>query len=236
MVTTVFTSSSAAVDINSEATWNELYSLLHSVARTLVYSLRVSSWWGQEEDMVEDIVQESARRLLERVRKAERGEAEPVNSLKHMMITIAKNYCKDLRRSDRRLTHMVSQDDAGAYHTSGDEPPSLLDAVTEHVFEESVFAPVAHEIASFPAKQRNALLIDLANRMFFDEHPTALQQAFLQEGIQLEQYQCALPADPKGRSRHVSLLTYAYQRVGHLPCVQEYRPVSQNITRGTGES
>lgn len=214
MVTTAITPSSITIN---EAIWSELYASLRSIARSAVYALRVSSWFGQEEDMIEDVVQETARRLLERVRKAERGEAEPVYSLKYMMITIARNYCKDLRRSDRHLSHISAQDD---------ELSDLLDTVTEQIFEESVLASVAHEIASFPVKQRDALLIDLANRMFFDEHPTLLQKAFLQEGIQLKQYQRALPANPIERSRHLSLLNYVYKRVGRLPCLQEYMLVS----------
>src|SRR5439155_1104437 len=85
---------------DSEDIWDTLYPSLQSLARYLVYALRIPVWQGQEEDMIEDIVQETARRLLERVRKAERGEAEPIHCLKHMMIVIAKNYCKDLRRSE----------------------------------------------------------------------------------------------------------------------------------------
>ena len=97
-----------------------------------------------------------------------------------------------------------------------------LEAVDENVYQELLFQLVAHEIARFPDKQRKALLIDLANRMCFDTPPTSLQKAFLEEGIQLQQYQQPLPADPQERGRHVSILSYAYRRVAHLSCVQEY--------------
>src|SRR5947209_12441629 len=64
---------------DSEDIWDTLYPSLQSLARYLVYALRIPVWRGQEEDMIEDIVQETARRLLERVRKAECGEAEPID-------------------------------------------------------------------------------------------------------------------------------------------------------------
>lgn len=213
---------SQSIDLNSEANWSDLYASLRALARYLVYSFKVSSWRGQEEDIMEDIVQETARRIIERVRKAERGEAGPIHSLKHMMMVIAQNYCTDLWRSDRRFSHMSPQDYESETLVGVDAQAHTLDAVTENVYQESLFMLVAHEIASFPDKQRKAILIDLANRMSFDTRPTALQKAFLEEGIQLQQYQQPLPTNPQERGRHVSLLSYAYRRVAHLSCVEEY--------------
>ncbi len=222
MATTVIPPSHNADDINNASTWIDLYSSLRSLARYLVYSYRVASWWGQEEDMIEDVVQETARRIVEYARKVERGKAEPIFSLKHMMSTIAQNYCKDIRRHDLRLSRIPPQNDAIEPVVNEEDHVYTSDEVTEQVFEESIFTSVAHEIASFPDKQRNALLIDLANLMCFDIQPTPLQKAFLKEGIQLEQYQLPLPTDPKRRSRHIASLSYAYKRVSCLPCVQEY--------------
>ena len=167
-------------------------------------------------------MQETIRRIIERVLKAECGEAGPIHSPKHMMMTIAQNYCKDLRRSERRLLHMPPQDYASQILVDVDKQANTFDAATENVYQEKLFVLLAHEIANFPDKQRKALLIDLANRMSFDTGPTPLQKAFLEEGIQLQQYQQPIPANPKERSRHVSLLSYAYRRVAHLPCVEEY--------------
>jgi hypothetical protein len=137
-----------------------------------------------------------------------------------MMIVIAQNYCKDLKRSDRRLSRM--QDDASETVVDVDEQEHTLDEVTEQVYQELIFMAIAHEIANFPDKQRKALLIDLANRMYFDTGATPLQKAFLREGIQLKQYQQPLPADPRARSRHAATLSYAYRRVASLSCAQEY--------------
>ena len=222
MFTNAVTSYSDNIDLNSEANWSNLYASLRALARHLVYSFSAPSWWGQEEDVIEDIVQETARRVIERARKAERGEAGPIHSMKQMMMVIAQNYCTDLWRTDRRLLHMPAQ----GYEPEGlvgvDQQAQTFEAVDENVYQELLFQLVAHEIARFPDKQRKALLIDLANRMCFDTPPTSLQKAFLEEGIQLQQYQQPLPADPQEHGRHVSLLSYAYRRVAHLPCVQEY--------------
>ena len=59
---------------------------------------------------------------------------------------------------------------------------------------------------------RTALLIDLANRMAFDAQPTALQKAFLEVGIRLQDYQQPPPKDTVGRSRHASNVSLAYKR------------------------
>ena len=217
---------SQSIDLNSEANWSDLYASLRALARYLVYSFNVSSWRGQEEDIMEDIVQETARRIIERMRKAERGEAGPIHSLKHMMMVIAQNYCTDLWRSDRRLSYMPLQDYAPEKFVDVDEQANTFDAATENVYQEKLFVLLAHEIANFPDKQRKALLIDLANRMSFDTGLTPLQKAFLEVGIQLQQYQQPLPASSQERIRHASLLSYAYRRVAHLPCVQEYLSVA----------
>ncbi len=221
-MTSAVTIYSDSLDLDSEVSWSDLYTSLRALARYLVYSFNVSSWQGQEEDLIEDIVQETIRRIIERVLKAECGEAGPIYSPKHMMMTIAQNYCKDLRRCDRRLLHMPPQEYALEILVDVDEQANTLDAATESVYQEKLFVLLAHEIANFPDKQRKALLIDLANRMCFDTRPTPLQRALLEEGIQLQQYQQPLPANPKERSRHISLLSYAYRRLAHLPCVREY--------------
>lgn len=209
------------LDLTSETAWTDLIPSLVSTARSLAYSYasQVSSWQGQEEDLAQDIVQETARRMIERARKVERGEAEPVHS-RNMITTTAQNYCRDLRRHDQRLLRPAVYG-AELESLAGDQP-SLFDEICEHIDQKQLLAQVAHDIAGFPEKQRTALLIDLANRMSFCGQPTALQQAFLAVGIDLERYLRPLPNDRRERNQHMSLLNYALRRVAHLPCVQEY--------------
>ena len=210
------------LDLANETTWKKLTHSLGSFARSLVYSYRVPSWKGQEEDVTEDIVQETMRRIIERIQKSERGEADPIRSLDHITTIIAQNYCRDLRRRDCRLVS-VQPDDLlwGVLDRTGDQPP-LFDKICEGVDQELLLAQIAREIANFPHKQRNALLIDLANRMYFDIQLTPLQKAFQEAGIQIEMYRQPLPEDTRERNKHTSLLNHAYKRIAQLPCVQAY--------------
>ncbi len=226
MCTNTSNSYSDGDDLSNEATWSNLYPVLRSRARFLVYSFALPCWKGQEEDIIEDIVQETARRLLERSRKAERGEAPPIHSLQQMMTAIAQNYCTDLKRRDHRLWRMTPPDFSVEVHADSDDHVQPLESGTEHVYQEKLFMLAAHEIANFPDKQRTALLIDLANRMCFDTRPTPLQKAFLEVGIQLQQYRQPPLTSPRERTRHLSLLSYAYKRVAHLPSVQQYIAVA----------
>ncbi len=211
---------------NCESNWRTYYPLLQSTARYLVYSYHVPSWRGQEDDIVQDIVQETARRMIERSQKAERGEVAPIYSFKQMMTVTAQNYCKDLRRHDLRLLRVPSDSGSLDFQAMVPDQTHPLDAVTESVYREQFFTLIAHEISTYPDKQRKALLIDLANRMAFDTQPSPLQKAFLEVGIQLQQYQQLLPADPQERKRHISLLSQAYKRIADLSCIKQYLAVA----------
>ena len=205
---------------NSEQAWNELYPLLRSLAKHLVYSFHVPVWRGQEEDFAEDIVQETIRRAIERIQRSERGELTPIHSLKHMLVAILYNYCKDLRRHDLRLIHISPNDGTTDFHLYDVMPDE--DAATNNVYCEELFRLLTQEIANFPKKQRQALLIDLANVTHCGGELTPLQEAFLAVGIDLHQYQQPLPESVRERCRHSSLLCHAYKRVAQLPRVQKY--------------
>lgn len=222
MAASPFTPSLDSGDFDSDINWNKLYMSLRPFARYLVYSIHLATWHGQENDVIDDIVQETARRLLERVRKARRGEAEPVHSPKEMMMTIAQNYCRDLRRSERKVSRWMPQFSTPEAGIAGQVQAHPLDEATEQVYHEEIFKVIAHEIANFPEKQRQAVLIDLANRMCFERGLTSLQKAFFKEGIELKCYQQPLPTDSRERSQHQALLNHAYKRVAHLPCIQHY--------------
>jgi DNA-directed RNA polymerase specialized sigma24 family protein len=216
------TNTGETFDLSSDITFRKLYPSLELLAKYFVYTLHVSSWQGQEEDIVADIVQETWRRIIERSRKAERGEAPPIRSLKSIMAVIARNYCKDLGRHDRRLLRIQYPDASQQTYLPMCDQQNLLESGTESVYQEALFKLVAREIVRFPEKQRIAVLTDLANRMCFEKQLTPLQIAFLKEGIDLRDYQKPLPTDPQERSRHVSLVTYAYKRVANLKDVQKY--------------
>ena len=221
MVTTAPVSDLEMFDLDSDSTWEELYPRMATDASYRVFSSHVPSWRGQEYDIAADVVQETARRMIERGRKAARGEAPPIQSLKSMMAVVAQNYCKDLRRHDCRLLR-EPQGASLQPDMSARTQPSLLEIGTENVYQESLFKLIAREVANFPHKQRKAILIDMANRMHFGTQPTPLQVAFLEAGIDLREYQRPLPADTQERGRYFSLLAHAYRRIASLPCVQQY--------------
>jgi RNA polymerase sigma factor (sigma-70 family) len=216
MATDLHTSASDTNDLHSEKTWTDLIGILRPYARYFVYSAHVGYWYGQEEDIIEDVVQETVCRILERSQQAERGEASPIYSLEHMSVRIARNYCIDKVRRDCRLQLTFSIDYILEGPFSRVDEMNPFEKAIEHVYQEELFARLAQVIAQFPMKQRRALLIDLANRMYFDIQPTPLQEAFIAEGIDLRLYQQPLPNDVTERTNQTALVSLAYKRVGML--------------------
>jgi DNA-directed RNA polymerase specialized sigma24 family protein len=208
--------------------WNTLYPTLRTFVRSLVYSFHVQSWRGQEDDIVDDILQETARRIIERQQKAERGEAPPIQMIERMAKVTASNYCKDMRRRDCRLVRLPE----GIYSPDVLDMMDKRDVVdlseeaTERIYQEGLFTILAREIVKFPCKQRKALLIDLANRMSFETKPTQLQKAFLNEGISLQEFQQPLSESAKERSKDAALLYHACRRIAQLGYVLQYTQVA----------
>jgi DNA-directed RNA polymerase specialized sigma24 family protein len=197
--------------------WEEVYAWLRALVRRLVARFSVAAWRGQENDLVEDIVQETVRRFIERQPRVERGEAEPVRSPEQMLVVIAYNCCKDLYRRERRLIHTGGQ----LIEPAGAREMAPLDAALEDVYREELFTIVAQEVQQFPRKQQQALLVDLAELMSFDETPTPLQSAFLMRGIDLRQYR-DWPEDSHEHEKRVALRNHAYKRLARLPRIRAF--------------
>jgi DNA-directed RNA polymerase specialized sigma24 family protein len=143
---------------SEEPCWQELYPSLQSLARYLVNTLPIPYWYGREADIADEIVQETMCRLLERIRKGQRGEAAPVKIVRHMMTTIAFNYYRDLKRHERRLTRL----DQNAHNPNGEyEPINIhiingitsqldLDSIAEKVDQEALSHRWPHSSGNFP--------------------------------------------------------------------------------------
>jgi DNA-directed RNA polymerase specialized sigma24 family protein len=201
-------------DTSSEAAWKSLYQKLHPYIRKFVYSRRFSLSRGQENDVVEDLLQEAVIHVFKYAKRAAEGLVAPIDSLERFGYTTALNVCRDWWRKERHRLLYQSLDDG--------VPEDVLnrawllnpeEIALNLVYQEWVFMKAARDIARFPRKTRRALLIELAERTFFDDQPTPLQKAFLQQGIRLADYQKLKPADPKLRSRHNSLANHAFNRV-----------------------
>jgi DNA-directed RNA polymerase specialized sigma24 family protein len=205
--------------------WHKFSPRLQMKCRRLVYSFHVPAWRGQEEDIIQDILQETARRIIERLQKAVRGEATSPYAFEPMVAAIAQNYCRDMRRRDRRLLRIISDESEStlldSLNTSMRIDPTEM--AIESTYQENLFTQLAQDIVRFPCKQRQALLIDLANRMSFETQPTPLQRAFLDVGIQIKDYRRQLPVAEQERKRHAALLGCAYKRVARLAALRQLK-------------
>ena len=197
---------------NHEIDWEKCYQQLYKQVRRLVNQMKLPRWQGEEEDIIWDVVQDSMRKIFEYSRRAEQGEEKPVQELESLLYITALNCLRDRRRREKRLFPETASLSSG----SADSKPHLSDVATENVYLEGLFHLMAQKIARFPTKQRAALLVDLAERMAFDDKPTTLQAAFRAEGIRLEEYRNRQPSSQKERSRHAALLYQANLRLKEL--------------------
>jgi len=191
--------------------WVTLYLLLLPLAKRWVYAAHIYSWTGQENDIAWDIVLVTIQRTYEYNLKAQ-GENTPIGSFQRLSIRIAKNYFQDLRRKDNRLQPFNRDGCSQVENTIHDEI-NIAEVVLDKVYEEWLFQEIAKEIANYPPKMREAMLIDIAMRMDFDIQATPLQAAFFDVGIQLRDYAGLLPQDPIMRSRHASLVSLGYKKL-----------------------
>ena len=206
-------------DLNSKATLDDLYSWLRLRSKALASGL--PSLQGQEHDAREDLVQETIVRAFEYSLRTDRGE-NSIKSFKSFTLAIMRNYREDRRRKDHRLVRLEQLQPTSRDYLARCDQVDPAEIAIENAFQEQLFCIIATEIVNFPPKQKRALLMDLANLMFFDDQPTPLQRAFLQVGIRLQDYQQPIPVDPKEAGRFASILYQAYKRVANLKCVQQY--------------
>ncbi len=196
-------------ELFSDATWNMVYSSLRPHVRRWIYTSGITSWRDQEEDIVEDIVQVSVIRTYEYTLRPQDANSSPLRSPQAMAYTIAHNYYNDLRRREGRIDRIGT--DESCFRDI--DETDLFDLILEQMYLEWLFANIAVTISKLPQKQRQALLIDLANRSSFCEQGTQLEQALLAVGIRLQDYQQPLSQDRVMRSRHAASLTIAYHRL-----------------------
>jgi hypothetical protein len=200
-----------AFDTWDENTWKHLWNILLVFARRTIFSCNVAYWRGQEYDLAEDVVQASILHIIERSHHREGTRTLSPSSLKRLTCNIASNYIKDLKRQEMHFTRENIYSAERVNHSE-----MVSETVTENIYREELFVQIAEEVKKFPERQRDALLMDLANHMQFDGKPTALNRAFLTVGINLQEYQKPLPLDPATRTRYSSLLVHAYKRLTTL--------------------
>ncbi|MEO8971301.1 MAG: hypothetical protein ABI406_06850 [Ktedonobacteraceae bacterium] len=196
-----------------EILWADLYTLLLPFARHWVYTARIPSWLGQQEDIVEDIVQETIFKLLKYIQRAEKGEAAPVKDIKHLAITIARNYYRDLKRKDRRLDRFELYDRTSLEHVVKSSIVDPSEIALDHVYQAWLFFKLADFVVTIAIKQQTALLRDLAQRMYFVQELTLLQKTFADKGMNLKQHQSWKGTNKREDSQHASNLSNSYKKI-----------------------
>jgi DNA-directed RNA polymerase specialized sigma24 family protein len=211
-------------DLDSDVTLGKLYHFIKPRVKRLArsYSTNVPVWGRQVEDLTEEYTQEAIFRTWQYAQRVGRNEVRPLRSVTGMCMRIAQNFCTDKSRKDGRLVPIEQDDRSPEQVMVKYAQVDSIEAVIEKIFEEELLLLLPPEIVKFSPKLRRALLIDLANLMDFFGQSTSLQQAFLDVGIRMQDYQLPLPVDPVERSRHASLVSLAYRRIRELPCVQQY--------------
>jgi hypothetical protein len=207
--------------LNDERIWMNLYRVLLPKAKNWIYNSGVSIWRGQEYDVAWDIVLTAIERTFEYINQA-REKGIIVHSPDHLSVVIAKNYYRDLRRRELRLQRFSQGESTQGEQHLLDRLVDPAEEAAEQVYEEWLLIKSASVIAAFSKKLRAAILVDLANRMYFGAEPTVLQQAFLAVGIRLQDYQRSQPCDPVQRGRESALRSLAYKRVAQVVFEMNY--------------
>jgi len=212
---------SVADELNGDSIWDSLYPLLLPLVKRWVYASNIVSWIGQETDIAWDIVLTTIKRTYEYALNARRAGIA-IASLERLSIVIAKNCFLDLRRKDARLLHFQRDGYSRGSWSSTHDGVDLSEVVLDKIHQDQLSHELAKEIAGYPPKMRKAILIDIAMRMEFDSQPTTLQRAFLEVGIQLQDYQYLLPTDPAAKARHASLVSLGYKRIRMSTCILQF--------------
>jgi len=196
-----------------ESLWAELYTLLLPLVRHWVFTAHIPSWLGQQEDVVQDIAQETLYKLLKYIQRAEKGEVAPVLDMKHLAIKIARNYFLDLMRKDRRLDRFELYDRTSLEHVVKSKAIDPSEIALDQVYQAWLFCKVAEFAATIAAKQQTALLRDLAQHMCFMQDMTLLQKAFKEKGMDLRQHQSWKATSRQECSRHAASLSISYKKI-----------------------
>jgi DNA-directed RNA polymerase specialized sigma24 family protein len=201
--------------------WEDLYNRLRPYVLIWIRAYNLPLWLGQEQEIADDILQETFMRIFKYAKQVETNGNQPIVSLESFSMTIARNCIRDLRRKQYRLVRLtthskVRENSQQAISISID--PSELALV--HLMSRDTLTILAHIIKDFPPGQRRAILIDLAQHSDFDEETGPLHIIFLELGINLHEYQITRPLNSAERSRHASLLSIAYKRLRQTFCAK----------------
>ena len=203
--------------------WKRLYPLLRTRIARWVCTSYSPSWTRQRHDVIEDIVGETIVKVVAYAQQAALGTVREIDSLEKIATVAAYHCYVDALRRDQRLQPLLPDFEEPTGWSSNKVDVDPMEQAIDNVHCELIFAHAARWIVKFPDKQRTALLVDLASRMYFDPfESTPLQEAFALVGIDIRSYNRPLPSATKERANHSTHLSLAYKRLALLAYMQRY--------------
>lgn len=193
--------------------WFDLLVWLLPCVRGWVYHAHLGSWSRQSGEIAEEIAQEAATRAFEYMQNARSNGGASVRHLNAFCRTIAHNIFVDRLREEKRMVHFSDNETLYEACLSGYERADPEEIALDHLMLEEVVVYAARVIASFPAKQRAALLAHLASSADFDAPPSPLERALTETGIQLRDYVRQPSRDAAEGGRQAALLWHACKRL-----------------------
>ncbi len=193
--------------------WDELHNWLKPHILTWLYQYHVPLWLGQEQDIANDILQETFIRTLNYVNRSAVTGSRPIESLESFCKTVARNYIRDMWRKEYRVVSLTSLSESSENNILDRVSIDPSELALVHLTSRDTLVILAHLIIDFPPGQRRAILVDLAQRSDFDEESGPLHIIFLELGINLYEYKLVNPFNSVERSRHAALLSIAYKRL-----------------------
>ena len=172
-----------------ESLWTNLYQALIPYVRYWIHSSSVSSWQGQEDDIVEDIVQEVVVRIFYYTQASQETNDSQNVSFERLGLLAARKYCIELEQREELIQrfstiHACCHD---LFHKKAAKKNE------EGILLKKLFDALATTTMSLPSNVRYIVLVDLACRTIDEEFQGELQQAFQRTGIELEDYQRRSP-------------------------------------------
>lgn len=196
---------------DNDQIWIQLYTGLRPTISGWVSHSGVSSWRGQENDLIEDILQETVARTFETL-----ASGVVIHNVAGFGSTVAYRLFVDLRRKDLRLTRPSEYVYPELVFVTADDQVDPAEIAIDRLSRISLLETVLAFIKDFPTKQREALFVDMAKRSNFLDEDSPLLVAFAQMHIKLQDYLQLIPKSRKEATQMASLLSIAYKRLKQI--------------------
>jgi DNA-directed RNA polymerase specialized sigma24 family protein len=200
-------------NLNDGQLWGDLLVWLLPIVKIWVYNASIANWHRQQREIAEEITQEAVMRTYIRTRD---NESSQVVHIKAFCRRTARNCFIDRIKREKRIIHLSLEEFTSEAYLTIHEQDDPEEIALNHLILEETVINTASAIASFPDKQRAAILTDLANITEFTASPSLLEQALAEFDIQLHDYVRPHCDDPGERSRQSSLLWHAYKRLKNM--------------------